>query len=88
MRVIHKNLPEPVLANDEEREMKLIDWSDINTNDVDLNMKCCKCKAEENVKLYVIADDLENPVPYCDKCWKDFELRLLIELSKENFKWK
>lgn len=48
-------------------------------------MKKCKiCGTKKNVKSYVIADDMENPQPYCRKCWLNLMDDILLKLAMEN----
>lgn len=45
-------------------------------------MKCKICGEWRGTKGRVIADDLENPQPYCGKCWEEFNIEILIQLAK------
>jgi DnaJ-class molecular chaperone len=48
-----------------------------------MKKKCKKCGSTgKKVKLYVIADDIENPQPYCDKCWEKFKIEVIIKLGE------
>lgn len=44
-------------------------------------MKCKVCGTTSDVRLYVIADDMENPQPYCKDCMNIFLLELLKKIS-------
>jgi hypothetical protein len=48
-------------------------------------MKKCKvCGTKKNVKSYIIADDMENPQPYCRKCWLNLLDDVLFKIVKDN----
>jgi len=47
-------------------------------------MKCIKCQKIRGVKLYVIADDLENPIPYCKKCYLGIYWTAFLMLQGSN----
>ena len=44
--------------------------------------KCRYCGKSGNILYYVIADDLEHPVPYHKKCYKKFRLGIFIEIAE------
>jgi transposase-like protein len=44
--------------------------------------KCKVCGTTEGVKGYIIADNLEEPRPYCDKCWENFQLKLMLRIAQ------
>lgn len=52
---------------------------------VDINNKVCvRCgKADGNIKYYIIADNLEEPRPMHEKCFKEFQKECLIAYCKE-----
>ena len=53
---------------------------------VETKLKCSRCgKEKEDIKLYVVADDIEHPVPYCEECYEQFKMELLIEMSKHDW---
>lgn len=41
--------------------------------------RCTRCQTEENVRYYVIANDLENPRPYCTNCRNEIVEQIMIE---------
>ena len=43
--------------------------------------KCKVCHTFKKVKFHVIADDLENAQPYCDKCWQDFTFKVIMAIG-------
>lgn len=50
----------------------------------EMNLKCSRCGSTEDVKLYIIADDIENPVPYCKDCWDKLKLEILFALAEND----
>jgi len=48
-------------------------------------LKCRRCgKSTGKMKYYIIADDMEKPKPYHEKCMKEFTLELMINILDEN----
>ncbi len=41
---------------------------------------CCRCNTKSKVKAYTIADNMEEPRYYCDKCSKKVQEEILIKL--------
>ena len=42
---------------------------------------CSQCgNKRRKLKWFIIADDLERPVPFCAPCKKTFDLELLVAL--------
>ena len=50
--------------------------------------KCRDCGTDKNIKYYVIADDIENHKPYCEKCILKLRMDILELLSKNEKEWK
>jgi hypothetical protein len=47
-------------------------------------IKCNYChKSGGKIKYFIIADDMENPRPYHDKCMDKFRVEVLIRLFSE-----
>lgn len=47
-----------------------------------MKAKCVRCgSSRRKLKYYVIADDLENPRPYCKPCHKQLMMDILTMLS-------
>lgn len=49
-------------------------------------MKCKICGEWRGTKGYVLADDIENPQPYCKKCKEGLDIEVLIKLAELNEK--
>lgn len=48
--------------------------------------RCCysKCKIKNGeIKLYIIADDLENPKPYHPECMEELKIEIMLAIAKE-----
>ena len=50
-------------------------------------VKCQGCdKSHKPIKMYVIADDIENPVPYHPECIEELRIKLLMAMCEEDYK--
>ncbi len=59
------------MKNEQEPQMRL---------DLEFPPYCIRCNTQQDIKLYVVGDNLEEPIWYCGKCavWQreQFYLRL------------
>ena len=49
--------------------------------------KCKVCGTTKGVGFYVIADDLENPQPYCKKCYDEFRMECIKMICMSDDNW-
>jgi len=45
-------------------------------------LKCGNCSSVKKVKMYIIGDDLENPVPRCLECITELQYKFFQKLSE------